>query len=337
MIEIIIEILFNISFISNKKQVSNESKSPNEYIEISEENLKEKIINFCLNSLKSFINIFKTLINKKNIPENNRSNIVKSSNSNDNLSQFLQSKSDLSQNYNIKTIISYIKKFLSLLSVYFISIPAGTEKDKEKIKKYSDFAIIIIDMIYDMKTILKLKPSLITSVLYFIIKTKTAFMTFGNETSIKVIFLCLSIGWPNYENDLYKYFCENFNVKLKKFNETVTNSQVEFKKGGNNDASSNYTSNVNKTEKINEHKKEYINFLADVACWYYFEHFYATKVVLKILGNVFKSKNGREKIFIDLIKWNMFSKSNRDNLKSDYRAKILKHSQTYLGKKYLNY
>lgn len=346
MIEIIIEVLFNISFISGKKFVNLDSKFVNEFLfEITEDNLKEKIIQFCLNSLKSFINIFKQILNKKVTQETTygtRSMITPSPRTlnasmiQDNPSLYTLSRSDISQNMNLKTVTTYIKNFLSLLSVYFLAIPQGAEKDKEKLRKYSDFSNILLDMIYDMKIILKLKPSLITAILYFIIKTKGVFLTLNQEVIVKYIFLVLSLGWPYYENEIHKYFCENFNVKLKKFNEQpIPNPSIELKRGsGSSDFSSgaSFSSIINNV-KINDNKKEYIYFLADVAALYYFEHFQSTKTILKIFTNVFRQRSGREKIFVDMIKWNIFSKSNRDNLKSDYRGKIYEHSQTYLGKR----
>jgi hypothetical protein len=340
MIEIIIEVLFNISFITNKKHINLENTISNECLfELTEDNLKEKIILFCLNCLKSFINIFKTLINRKIVPEQNtksQNNVnTKITGSNavipDSMSYMMMSRSEVNQNFNIKAIVTYIKNFLSLLSVYFISIPILTDKDKEKLKKYTDYANMFIEMVYEMKTIMKIKSSIITSILYFLIKTKTVFLRLGNETVVKAIFLLLCIGWPQYENDIFKYFSENFNVKLKKFHES--SQQTIDKKLNSFDFTPFTSTSITQTVKMNEHKKEFICYLADLACWYYFEHFSSTKIVLKILSNVFRTKYGREKIFIDLIKWNIFSKSNRDNLKRNYRSQVTENSHTFLGKK----
>ena len=340
MIEIIIEVLFNISFITNKKHINLENTISNECLfELTEDNLKEKIILFCLNCLKSFINIFKSLMNKKVVSEQNtktqnnfNTKLIGSNNViSDSMSYLMMTRSEVNQNFNIKAIVTYIKSFLSLLSVYFISIPIDSDKDKEKLKKFNEYANMFIEIVYEMKMIMKIKSSIITSILYFLIKTKTVFLKLGNEMVVKAIFLLLGIGWPQYENEILKYFSENFNVKLKKFHES--NQPLMDKRGNLYDLSSSSSASVIQTVKMNEHKKEFISYLSDVASWYYLEHFSSNKIVLKILSNVFRTKNGREKIFTDLIKWNIFSKSNRDNLKSNYRSKVSENSHTFLGKK----
>lgn len=329
MIEIIIDVLFNISFITNNFSLNSDDNN--------EDNMKERIINFCLRSLVSFINYFKTFINKKLMPDNNRSTFSSNNSSKikeayvpDYQSQSSQIQSELNQNPAVKNLTSHIKNFFSLLSVYFISSPDSSKKDKEKMKKYNDYAIQIIDLIYEMRIMFKLKPSLMVSIICFILKTKSVFLMMSNEVVVKIIYLLLSIGWPEYEAEIYKHLGENFGIKLKKFNELQ--SMVEIKKGGG-DLSSNLTLNHINALKINYHKKEYINHLTDVGCFYYLEHFNNNKIILKIITNVFKSKHHREKIFIDLIKWNIYSKSIRDNLRSDYRAKFLENSQIYLGSK----
>ena len=333
-IEIIIEVLFNISFITNNKNLI-DKKNDNYYqLEITEDNMKDRIIQLCLNSLKSFVKIFMNFIEKNSLHENNRitNNFIslsKESISSD--TTFSLRNTEFPNDY-VKTLIKYINNFISLLSVYFIAIPTINENDKEKNLKNIDFAHTIIDLIYEMRFIFKIKPSLMTSILYFIIKPHEIFITLGQEVVVKIIYLLLSIGWPKYEDEIYKSFSENFKFKLKKFNELYV-QRSNIIRMGNADIPIYQPVNLINESKVKYQRREYNYHLTDLACCYYLNKFSLVKVVLKILNSIFKLNHHREKIFVELIKWNLHSKSIRDNLKSEYRAKIFDQSKIYLGKK----
>jgi hypothetical protein len=92
-------------------------------------------------------------------------------------------------------------------------------------------------------------------------------------------------------------------------------------------------------------KREYVNMLADICCFYFIEKSSQGKTIWNIINNIFKSSSSnpvfnmrtpisqiREIIFLDHCKWQIYSKTNRDNIKAEFRSKIPPHAQVYLGK-----
>jgi hypothetical protein len=320
----------------------------NEVIELSDESYKERIILFSLNSLKSFIGILKNLItnykklvvlslnfnsgtpnlvpasitvtqiNFTNVLGNN---IIYSNNKGININNITESFDYLitskdtiniaptgQNSLNLKTCIYYIKRLLFLLSTY-MNTYISTNSGNEKAKKSLEFVTNVLETFYELKGILYFKISLAISILNFIFSIKDLLVQCGEETVIKIIFLILNIGWPNYENEILKTFTESFNIKLRKFELERIRISDKFM------------------------KREYVNLLSDTCCLYFVEKSSQGKTLFNAFNSIFKGKEMREVNFLELVKWNINLKTNRDNLKPEYRSKSIHNSQVYLGHK----
>jgi len=55
--------------------------------------------------------------------------------------------------------------------------------------------------------------------------------------------------------------------------------------------------------------------------------------ILATFNAIFKNKIYRESIFLDICRWNVVSKSIRDNMKNEYRNKMQENSQVFIGSK----
>ena len=83
-------------------------------------------------------------------------------------------------------------------------------------------------------------------------------------------------------------------------------------------------------------KKEFINFLSDIVVLSLINKTTNGHDLLYALNSILKNKcNYRESILLDLCRWNIISKSIRDNMKNEYRNKIHHNSMLFIGEKYL--
>jgi hypothetical protein len=350
----------NPNLISNNQKISSQTNLDN--IEISDDTLKEKILNFSISSLKSFINIMRSMINtyKKQsfamLPNNlvntkqqmDNMNFVSSVNINliteiiDNTSSGKEKEVYIT----FKMVVNYIKKILNLISIYFSSLPdAGEEKFsllgiknlnnfymgnlKESTstnsmffntgianKKMNEYVNTLIDILYDMRSLIYYNQSLANSIFYLLLSIKDFLTLSGEDNILKIIYLSLNIGWPTYENEILKLFSE-YNFKVKKFESEKLKPPEKYM------------------------KREYTNLLADIVCVYFIEKSSHGRVLMNIFNSLFKNINSkgsisfmRENIFLDLCKWQIHSKALRDNTGacSEYRSKIPENSQIYLGR-----
>lgn len=377
-IDLIIEILINCSFHLNGGSLSKDSSSgfnslnigsntkenkvvQETIIEINDEFLKEKILNFSINGIKSFMNIIKSMMNtyRKIVTSSITPQINSNKNSTTSLEQctssisinivtenmdIYQTNNQTNTNVNFKIVVYYIKKFLNLISIYLSTFQDSIENlnvlinqknifnyysgnninlinspNQSANKKLSELINTLIEILFDMRNLVLFKSSIAVSILFMIMNNKELFIQSGEDNIIKIIYLVLNIGWPNYENEISKYFTECFNIKNKKF----------------------------ENEKIRPQEKpiikEYINFLADIVCLYFIEKSSQGRLLLNILNSIFKnnifnnnqrsnSSTIRENIFLDLSKWQIHSKTNRDNILSEFKSRIPFYSQIYLGK-----
>jgi hypothetical protein len=180
-------------------------------------------------------------------------------------------------NINLKTCIYYIKRLLVLLSTYLNTYTQNNSV--ERTKRSFDFILNVLELFYDLKGALYFKISLAISILNFIFSIKDLITQCGEEAVIKVIFLILNIGWPNYENEILKVFTENFNVKFRKFDLERIRISDKFM------------------------KREYVNLLADSCCLYFVEKSIQGKTLFNAFNSIFKGKDMRELIFLELVKW----------------------------------
>jgi hypothetical protein len=134
-------------------------------------------------------------------------------------------------------------------------------------------------MFYDMRNYLYYKTSLAISILNFIYSVKELIIGCGEEMIIKIIFLILNIGWPGNENEHLKIFTEHFNSKFRKFDCEKIRIVDKFM------------------------KREYVNLLSDICCIYFVEKSTQEKILLSVFNALFKGKDMRESLFLDLIKW----------------------------------
>jgi hypothetical protein len=323
-IDLLIEILLNSASHFVKKDVARGSSSftagfninltSSEVLELPDDNFKERIITFAMNSLKSFVNILKNLIiNYKKLvvlslnyntqnPSNNLvpssinltqinfnnvlgNNIVYSNNKGininnitENFDYLITSKENINlvptgqNSLNLKTCIYYIKRLLFLLSVYLNTYQGNN-------KKCFEFFLNVLEIFYELKNILFFKISVAVSLVNFIFSIKDLIIQCGEEAIIKIIFLILNIGWPNYENEIQKTFTESFNMKFKKFDMERIRISDKFM------------------------KREYLNLLTDTCCLYFVEKTNQGKTLFNVFNSIFKGKDMREIIFLDLIKW----------------------------------
>jgi len=214
-------------------------------------------------------------------------------------------------------------------------------------KKLNEGITALIEILTEMRSFCFFKLSIAVVILNFIISIKEIIISSGEENVIKMIFLILNIGYPNYEGEILKLFTENFNYKFKKF-------EIEKIRPG---------------EKFM--KREYVNLLSDTSLLYFIENSQHGRILMNILNLIFRNPNSsnamglqysnysrentlsnptslltnqltykeknplilmRENIFLELAKWQIHSKTNRDNIKSEYRNKIPLFSQIYIGK-----
>jgi hypothetical protein len=299
-----------------------------EVIELTDDICKERIIAFCLNSLKSFVGILKTqVLNYKKLvvlalnhnTNNPNQNLVPSSialtqinfntllgnniiysslksininNVTETFDYLITSRDNINivtnnQSLNLKTCIYYIKRLFFLLNVYLTTyiIPNFTSNafnvsQNEKTKKSLEFILNVLDLFYEIRNILYFKISLAISMLTFIYSIKDLIIQCGEEAIIKIIFIILNIGWPNYEQDIQKTFTESFNMKFRKFElERIRISSDKFL------------------------KREYVNLIADTNCLYFVEKSTQSKTLFNVFNTIFKGKEMREIVFLDLVKW----------------------------------
>lgn len=325
-IDSIIEILYTLSFLvsSRKPHTSNfQQIKQNNMDEGNDDNLKEKIIQFILNSIKSLFNLMKTMVLKKSNSDKNNLQLINRSINSENL--------QLNPNCNHKTVVTYIKIFINLFSEYLNSYNS-TSIEKEKLKKIAEIVYSFIDLLYDFKQILKLKSSILISIFNIINTNKELFSQIGQDLILKIIFSSISIGWSTLENEAYKLFTETFNMKLRKYHE-ITIPQQPADKKSLNQINLNEIMNQQTSPKKSEINREIIKFICSNTCIYYMNLSNKNKEIYKILIQLFRFKGETDKLFLDLIKWNNNSKCNRDNLKGEYRSKIKENSSIYINKK----
>jgi hypothetical protein len=303
-IDMIIEILINSSSHLNKPK---QHLGDNLVIDVNDDTLRDRIIVFTINSIKSFINILKNLIinyrklvivstnfnqegkncvgTSQSIPNsiqlNYTSGIIYNNNKSININNItehfefnigtnnivnIQSNNSISFKYSIY----YLKRFLYLLSIYLTTCQT---------KKLNEYIIMVVDIFYEIRNFLYYKTSLAISMLNFIYSVKELIINCGEEIIIKIIFLILNVGWPGNENEYLKVFTEHFNIKFKKFDSEKIRIIDKFM------------------------KREYVNLLADICCIYFVEKSNQEKILLSVFNALFKGKDMRESVFLDLIKW----------------------------------
>lgn len=334
MMDLIIDILVNSAYHFSKK--SELLTKTNEILEFIDDNIKEKILHFSINSLKSFVNIFKSLIinYKKALNATFSSNTspngaqampnpgVLSNNTSgtnigssglprntiqfNNINEALDSLNNGSQNSNnhgqlnipVRTLAYYIKRFLYMITTYLNTYhnsskdnPSGTAPTNtfsqnssysyiaEKNKKLIDVTLSLSELMFEMRSLTFFKLSFAVSILNTIFSIREIIYLTGEDPMIKMIFFILNIGWPDYENEISKIFSENFNMKFKKFeSEKVRSNEKPM-------------------------KRDYVSMLGDICCLFLVEKSAFGKNLLNVFNLIFKGRNMREIIFLDMIKW----------------------------------
>lgn len=244
--------------------------------------------------------------------------------SNTNFNNFSFNNNSYSNNYmqnqdlstSQKNLLNLSSKILNNQNNFYNLESSGKEPqsglslgEAEKMKHLSAFYSSFLDSLYDMRNLAYFKPSVAVSVLYTLFSLKDVLSKFGDELILKTIYLVLSIGWSQYEGEIYKIFNENFNLKFKKF---------EYEK-------------IRSFETLL--KKEFINFLSDVVVFSLVDKISIGHNILATFNAIFKNKTSRECIFLDICRWNVVSKSIRDNMKNEYRNKMQENSQVFIGNK----
>ena len=85
----------------------------------------------------------------------------------------------------------------------------------------------------------------------------------------------------------------NIEIANNQFKELLNQINFKFKKFENE-----------KIRIIDKYmKREYINVLSDVCCVYFVEKSTQEKLLISVFNSLFKGKDMRETIFLDMIKW----------------------------------
>jgi len=261
------------------------------------------------NNLNNIIGISK---NFRNFPNN--SNICltngnpKSSNTNNFFKSHIINKNNIyNNNLNVleryKTTNNNNFNFDSAIKEQQVS----NFNDSEKIKNMSNFYSNYLEALFDLTNLAYFKPSIAISILYTLFSLKEVISKFGDELILKTIFLVLNLGWSQYETEIYKVFNENFNLKFRKFDyEKIRSFETPL-------------------------KREFINFLSDIVIYNLVDKISNGQNILSTFNSIMKNKTSRESIFLDICRWNVISKSIRDNMKNEYRNKIQENSQVFIG------
>lgn len=263
-------------------------------------------------------NLIPNTIANNGIPSNN-TNFNNSFNAGSNKLNISVLNNNLAPNYNLNpnainnisngnpNMLNFANKMIS--NFHLNDNPKENFNDTEKLKNITHFYTNFLETLYDMRNLAYYKPSISISILYTLFSLKEVIYKFGDELILKTIYLVMNIGWTHYENEIHKVFNENFNIKFRKF---------EF-------------------EKIRAYetslKKEFINFLSDIVIYNLVDKTTMGQNILVALNSLMRNKNSRENIFLDICRWNVVSKSIRDNMKNEYRNKIPENSQIFIGTK----
>jgi len=265
---------------------------------------------------------FQNRISNNNINANNNfylnNNLLSNSSNNNLINMSPYSLPNNSPNLNsLNNANNFLGLGNKLLNNNFYNLGSSNKEHQminlnegEKLKYLSNFYSNFLECLYDIRNLSYFKPSLSLSVLYTLFSLKELLYKFGDELILKTIYLVLNIGWTQYENEIHKIFNENFNIKFRKF---------EY-------------------EKIRAFesplKKEYINFLSDIIIYNLVDKISLGHNILSTFNSIMKNKTSRESIFMDLCRWNVISKSIRDNMKNEYRNKMQENSQVFIGTRY---
>lgn len=350
----------NQNLISNNQKISSQNCLNN--IEITDENLKEKILNFSMSSLKSFINIMKSMVNtyKKQSISMLPNNFINTKQQMDSLSfissvninlitEIIDSTSSGKEKevyITFKMVVNYIKKILNLISIYFSSIPETTEE------KLNLFGIKNLNNFYSGN----LKDTNLTNNLYInngmpnkkineyitclldILYDMKNLICFNQSLANSIFYLLLSIKdflTQSGEENILKIIYLSLNIGWPIYENEILKlfSEYNFK------VKKFDLEKVKPAEKYM--KREYTNLLADMVCVYFIEKSCHGRVLINIFNSLFKNINSkgsstfmRENIFLDLSKWQIHSKALRDNTGAcnEYRSRIPRNAQIYLGK-----
>jgi len=279
--------------------------------------------NFYNNNNTNNNNNNNTHINSLSSPHNsiiNTQNNALTANHANNAFNFLQNQNN-QYNQNINTNYNLINNiFTSKMSPNsnFYNLDSAVKDhhqsglnigEAEKLKHLCTFYSSFLESLYDIRNLAYFKPSVAMSLLYTLFSLKDVLSRFGDEFVLKTIYLVLNIGWTQYENEIHKIFNDNFNIKFRKFEyEKIRSFETPL-------------------------KKEFINFLADVIVYSIVDKVSNGHNILSTLNAIFRNKTNRESIFLDICRWNVISKSIRDNMKNEYRNNMQENSQVFIGTK----
>lgn len=218
------------------------------------------------------------------------------------------------QNQNTNNILNFSNKLIN--SNFYNLDSVGKDQhvglnpgEAERVKHLSAFYTSFLESLYDIRNLAYFKPSVAISVLYTLFSLKEVLSKFGDELILKTIYLVLNLGWTQYETEIHKIFNENFNIKFRKFEyEKIRSFETPL-------------------------KKEFINFLSDVVVYSLVDKISIGHNILSTFNAIFRNKNSRESIFLDICRWNVVSNSIRDNMKNEYRNKMQENSQVFIGMK----
>jgi hypothetical protein len=297
--KIISQSLFNINFLSNLPKNEN----------INLENLNNEIFS----NLKQNYNYNSSPLNFLNNTINNLNSSLTSSSINPNINKNFQELNNNQNEINNNNFFNHTNNLtnkINNLNYDYNSNKENNTNESERLKHLTNLYNNLFEYLFDIRNLAYFKPSLSISILYTLFSLKDVISKFGNELILKTIYLALNIGWTQYETEINKIFNEIFNIKFKNF---------EY-------------------EKIRAFepplKKEFINFLSDIIVLSLINKTSNGNDILYALNTILKNKsNYRESILLDLCRWNIISKSIRDNMKNEYRNKIQDNSLVFIGEK----
>lgn len=313
-----LEIVFTISSFFGKREKSIFFQP------ISNEETYDKFFSFIMNAIKSILHSiklnpgqtslgFSTFLSGFNSEKNdkNEKNQENTSDENPIIKSYIEQK--LSQ-LGIEPQFIYLKYFLSILNNFLsssftiYSLESSNKllkNNKKQIKKLNEWINTIFESLVDMRRIAGFSIDLCINIFNFIFNIRDLLRIVGDDVLlIKFVFLIFSTVWFDYEGELYKAITEIFNIKIKRFVKLELNDLIYC----------NYFCNSkNKSIFIRDLlilKISYLNYLGDnLLC--YLSLYIANNAFNQTLMSILKKNmtNSREKILLELLKWNSNFKS----------------------------